>query len=342
MTNPDTAKRQPERETEGIALSLADPSQSRGRLSRFRRGDSPQRWFAIGWGVVGIVAVLLLWELYKFLGPAEGVVVGGTAGESGSGFMILPRTHDRAMPHIWDMVARLFAPTSGGDTPPLWVSVASAALVTLGIAAVGWLIGVAVGSDPGPRDAAAGAWSSGACCPGSSLSQIVPLIAFAPVINAIGNQIDRGGTPWPQWLSVAVIASYLAFFPVAIGVLRGLAAPDRIHVDLMRTYAAGYWPTIMRLRLPAAVPVPAAGAAARRGQRGARRGRRRGVDRHARRHRPHADPARRSGLERPRRTVGPDVRLDRPRTDRGRLGRAHRPRGSGTIDEEKRRHDRSP
>ena len=59
MTNPDTAKLQPERETEGIALSLADPLQSRGRLSRFRRGDSPQRWFAIGWGVVGIVAVLL-------------------------------------------------------------------------------------------------------------------------------------------------------------------------------------------------------------------------------------------------------------------------------------------
>ena len=71
------------------------------------------------------------------------------------------------------------------------------------------------------------------------VSQTVPLIAFAPVINAIGNQIDRGGTSWPQWLSVAVIASYLAFFPVAVGALRGLEAPDRIHVDLMRTYAVG-------------------------------------------------------------------------------------------------------
>ncbi|GAA1982049.1 ABC transporter permease [Microbacterium pumilum] len=230
---------------------LAPPP--RGRLERYRGRDDPQRWYAVGWGVVGIVAVLLLWELYKFVGPANGFFIGATPGESGSGVMILPRTHDRAMPHIWDMVARLFAPTSGGDTPPLWMSVASAALVTLGIAAVGWLIGVAVGTILGM---AMQRWHlvEWGLLPWIVVSQIVPLIAFAPVINAIGNQIDRGGTPWPQWLSVAIIASYLAFFPVAIGVLRGLAAPDRIHVDLMRSYAAGYWPTIKRLRFPAAVP----------------------------------------------------------------------------------------
>ena len=212
-----------------------------------------QRWFAVGWGVVGIVAVLLIWELYKFLGPAEGVVIGAVEGEAGSGLLILPRTNDRAMPHIWEMGARLFQSTSGGDTPPLWVSVASAALITLGIASVGLLIGVFVGTVLGM---AMQRWQllEWGLLPWIVVSQIVPLIAFAPVINALGNQINRGGTPWPQWLSVAVIASYLAFFPVAIGVLRGLAAPDRIHVDLMRTYAAGYWPTIKRLRLPAAVP----------------------------------------------------------------------------------------
>ena len=53
---------------------------------------------------------------------------------------------------------------------------------------------------------------------------------------------------------MAVIASYLAFFPVAIGVLRGLETPDRIHLDLMRSYASGYWSTLFRLRFPAAVP----------------------------------------------------------------------------------------
>jgi NitT/TauT family transport system permease protein len=200
-----------------------------------------------------VLAVLVVWELYKFIGPSEGFVIGAVEGETGSGVMILPRTHDRAMPHIWQMVARLFESTSGGDTPPLFVPVVTAALTTLGIAAVGWLIGVTVGALLGfiMQRWRLAEWG---LLPWIVVSQTIPLIAFAPLVNSIGTQIDRGGTPWPQWLSVAVIASYLAFFPVAIGVLKGLEAPDRIHLDLMRTYAAGYWPTLLRLRLPAAVP----------------------------------------------------------------------------------------
>ncbi|PZQ92047.1 MAG: ABC transporter permease [Leifsonia xyli] len=210
-------------------------------------------WAAAAWGVLGVVAVGAIWELYKALGPAEGVVIGGVEGEAGSGWMILPRTHDRAMPHLWTMFTRLFEPTSGATTPPLIVSVAQAALVTLAMAALGWLIGVAVGALLG---LAMQRWKlvEWGLLPWIVVSQIVPLIAFAPVVNAIGNQLDRSGTPWPQWLSVAVIASYLAFFPVAIGVLKGLEAPDRIHLDLMRSYAAGYGATLTRLRLPASVP----------------------------------------------------------------------------------------
>ncbi|WP_297083418.1 ABC transporter permease [uncultured Demequina sp.] len=207
---------------------------------------------SIGWGVTGVLAVVVAWELYKYLGPAEGVTVGDT-GDAGSGQIILPRTHDRAMPHVWSMIVRLFEPTSGGDSPALIVSVAAAAAVTLGIAVVGWLIGVLVGFG---LSLVMQRWRllEWGLLPWIVVSQTVPLIALAPVINAIGNQIDRSGTPWPQWLSVAVIASYLAFFPVAVGALRGLQSPDRIHLDLMRTYGSGYWPTLVRLRLPAAVP----------------------------------------------------------------------------------------
>ncbi|MBG6053655.1 NitT/TauT family transport system permease protein [Salinibacterium sp. CAN_S4] len=209
---------------------------------------------AIAWGALGVVAVMALWELYKAFGPAEGFVVGAIAGQTGSGAMLLPRTNDRAMPHIWDMVARLFQSTSGGDTPPLIVPVLTAGLTTLGIAAVGWLIGVTVGLLLGlvMQRWRLAEWG---LLPWIVVSQTVPLIAFAPIIASIGSQVDRAGPiPWPQWLSVAIIASYLAFFPVAVGVLRGLEAPDRIHLDLMHTYAAGYWQTLWRLRLPAAVP----------------------------------------------------------------------------------------
>ncbi|MGX5679878.1 ABC transporter permease [Schumannella luteola] len=212
-----------------------------------------RRGAAVVWGTLGVLAVLALWEAYKYFGPAEGVVLGAVAGQTGSGVMILPRTNDRAMPHIWDMVARLFQSTSGGDTPPLIVPVVTSALLTLGIAAVGWIIGVLVGSLFGLLMQR---WKlvEWGLLPWIVVSQTVPLIAFAPVVNSLGLQIDRGGFPWPQWLSVAVISSYLAFFPVAVGVLRGLDAPDRIHEDLMRTYAAGYWQTLLHLRLPAAVP----------------------------------------------------------------------------------------
>ncbi|GAA1706747.1 hypothetical protein GCM10009808_25960 [Microbacterium sediminicola] len=212
-----------------------------------------RRTSGLGWGILGVLGIVLLWEIYKFAGPADGLVIFAVEGQTGSGIMILPRTHDRAMPHIWDMLARLVAPTSGGDTPPLFVTVSIAALTTLAIAAVGWVLGVAVG---GALALMMQRWRllEWGLLPWIVVSQTVPLIAFAPVINAIGNQIDRGGTPWPQWLSVAIIASYLAFFPVAIGALRGLESPDRIHVDLMHTYAVGYWQTLWRLRLPAAVP----------------------------------------------------------------------------------------
>ena len=251
---------------------------------------------AVLWGVLGVLAVLVAWELYKFLGPAEGFVVGAIDGETGSGVMLLPRTNDRAMPHIWDMVARLFQSASGGNTPALIFPVITAGLTTLGIAAAGWLIGVAVGALLGlvMQRWRLAEWG---LLPWIVVSQTVPLIAFAPLIASIGSQVDRAGTiPWPQWLSVAVIASYLAFFPVAVGVLRGLEArphPPRSHAHLRGRLLVDALPASAARRSAA----PAAGAPARCRQRRGRRRRRRGLDRHARRHRPDAHPAGGPGLE---------------------------------------------
>lgn len=210
-------------------------------------------WSAWAWGAVGVVAVATVWELYKLLGPADGLVVGGDPGDPRSGLRLLPRTNDRAMPHVWTMVGRLFDPTSGAATPPLWQTVLQGMVVTLGIALAGWAIGVLVGM---AFALVMQRWriAEWGLLPWIVVSQTVPLIAFAPIVARLGNQIDRSGVPWPEWLSVAVIASYLAFFPVAVGGLRGLNSPDAIHLDLMRSYAAGYRRTLWTLRLPAAVP----------------------------------------------------------------------------------------
>ena len=203
-------------------------------------------------GILGLVLVGAIWELYKWLGPADGVVLGAIAGDAGSGFRILPRTGDLNMPHLWDVAGRL-AESNGPGTPPLWVSVLSAMAVTLGIAAVGLVLGLVVGF---ALALLMQRWRiiEWGILPWVIVSQTVPLIAFAPIIARMGSQIDRSGFPWPDWLSVAIIASYLAFFPIAVGALRGLDSPDRIHVDLLRSYGAGYGKTLRKLRLPASIP----------------------------------------------------------------------------------------
>lgn len=197
-------------------------------------------------GALGVGLLGVLWEVYKALGPADGAVV--------NGLTILPRTNDLAMPHLATMLTRLFEPvTSAPGSPTLWSAVVQAAGFSLGIAAVGWLIGVVVGMLLAilmQRFRTA----ESALLPWVVLSQTVPLIALAPLVAGIGSQVRFGEARWQDWMSVALIASYLAFFPVSVGALRGLESPDRAHVELMRTYAVGWWRTLVTLRLPASIP----------------------------------------------------------------------------------------
>jgi len=57
------------------------------------------------------------------------------------------------------------------------------------------------------------------------------------------------------WESKAAVVSAMVFFPVLINTVAGLKAADRMQADLMRTWSAGYWQTLLHLRLPAAMPL---------------------------------------------------------------------------------------
>jgi NitT/TauT family transport system permease protein len=57
-----------------------------------------------------------------------------------------------------------------------------------------------------------------------------------------------------DWGAVALIAAYLTFFPVTVNTIRGLQAVDRRSLELMRSYAAGDWSVLWKLRFPAALP----------------------------------------------------------------------------------------
>jgi NitT/TauT family transport system permease protein len=209
------------------------------------RAGAATRWRRAGLGALGLLLLAVIWELYKALGPQGGVVVGGLT--------VLPRTTDLAMPHVWDVLARLGQPVNSTQDTLVWQAVLGAAAFSLAVAGVGWIVGVVVGMALAllmQRFRTA----ESAVLPWIVLSQTVPLIAVAPLVRRWGSQIEIGAFQWEGWMSVAVIASYLAFFPVAIGALRGLGSPDAMHADLFRSYAAGWWVTLWRLRLPASVP----------------------------------------------------------------------------------------
>jgi NitT/TauT family transport system permease protein len=74
-----------------------------------------------------------------------------------------------------------------------------------------------------------------------------------------GGRLHIGGFTWQKWMSAAVIGAFLAFFPISIGALRGLTSPPAAAVELMDSYAASWRSSLMKMRLPAAVPylVPA-------------------------------------------------------------------------------------
>ena len=202
-------------------------------------------------GIAGVVLLGVLWEAYKAFAPANGVVI--------NGLTVLPRTSDAAMPHLSTMLQRALEPvTSAPGSLPLWIAVLQASAFTLAVAAVGWLVGVVVGlliATIMQRFRTA----ESALLPWVVLSQTVPLIAIAPLVKRWGAFVHLGALDWQDWMSVALIASYLAFFPVSIGALRGFSSPEQAHLDLMRAYGAGWWRTYLRLRVPASVPylVPA-------------------------------------------------------------------------------------
>lgn len=80
-------------------------------------------------------------------------------------------------------------------------------------------------------------------------SQTIPILAIAPMVVVVLGAIGLTGL-----LPKAIISTYLCFFPVAIGMVKGLRSPDALQMDLMRTYSASGAQTLRMLRWPASVP----------------------------------------------------------------------------------------
>ncbi|OLP62334.1 ABC transporter permease [Xaviernesmea oryzae] len=80
-------------------------------------------------------------------------------------------------------------------------------------------------------------------------SQTIPILAVAPMIIVVLNAIGLSGI-----LPKALISTYLSFFPIVVGMVKGLRSPEQIQLDLMRTYDASPAQVLTKLRWPAAMP----------------------------------------------------------------------------------------
>src|SRR5688572_10664878 len=80
-------------------------------------------------------------------------------------------------------------------------------------------------------------------------SQTIPILAIAPMVIVVFAAIGVTGI-----IPKALISTYLSFFPVSVGMVKGLRSPEITHLDLMHTYTASRSQTFWKLRVPASVP----------------------------------------------------------------------------------------
>ena len=81
--------------------------------------------------------------------------------------------------------------------------------------------------------------------PLGNLASVMPIVGVAPIM------VMWFGFDWPSKAAVVVV---MTFFPMLVNTTAGLAATGAMERDLMHCYAAGYWPTLLKLRLPASMP----------------------------------------------------------------------------------------
>ena len=89
-------------------------------------------------------------------------------------------------------------------------------------------------------------------------SQTIPILALAPILVVVAFNLFTGQMKFPtdlsRFVAKALISTYLSFFPVTVGMVKGLRSPSPINLDLMRTYNATRAETFWKLRLPSSLP----------------------------------------------------------------------------------------
>ena len=152
---------------------------------------------------------------------------------------VLPAPH-QVVAEIWDTTANKAITSKRSLVYHAWITL-SATLLGFGIgAALGILLAVGIVHNRA---------MDRSLMPWVIASQTIPILAIAPMIIVVLNAIGIAGL-----LPKALISTYLSFFPVVVGMVKGLRSPEAIQLDLMHTYNASQAQTFWKLRWPSSMP----------------------------------------------------------------------------------------
>ena len=226
--------------TPAVAASAARSSGSRAPRASGRSWRQPLTV------VLFLVAVLIVWEVVKFLGGVPWRPIGAQVGAPAiwTPPFRWPFANDLNLPHWWNIVWVLGEPVQRGSDQSLLSFLIGAAFYTWREAAIGFVVGALLGLVLATVFVHSRLLER-AFVPYVVASQTIPIVALAPmIVFAFG----------PNVTSVVIIATYLTFFPVTIAMIRGLRSPDPRALELMRSYAASRWDVYRKVRLPASLP----------------------------------------------------------------------------------------
>ncbi|QHQ34224.1 ABC transporter permease [Algicella marina] len=151
----------------------------------------------------------------------------------------LPAPHQVAV-ELWETVAEKNVTSKRSLVYHGWITLSATLLgFTLGTG-LGILLAIGIVHDRAMNNSV---------MPWLIASQTIPILAIAPMIIVVLNSVGISGL-----LPKALISTYLSFFPVAVGMVKGLRSPDAMQLDQMRTWNASRSQAFAKLRWPSAMP----------------------------------------------------------------------------------------
>lgn len=198
-----------------------------------------------------VLALLALWYVFAVVlnAPFERDTA-ARAGTAISFMELLPKTMAQERPvlpaphqvfaELWDTTVNKAITSKRSLVYHAWITLSATLLGFAMGAALGILLAIAIVHNRA---------MDRSLMPWVIASQTIPILAIAPMIIVVLNAVGISGL-----MPKALISTYLSFFPVVVGMVKGLRSPERIELDLMHTYNASAAQTFWKLRWPASMP----------------------------------------------------------------------------------------